>query len=155
MDDDEIRALDEAIHGFRVATQRPAYARAILDGLGFAGGVASLRVLRAAERLTSENRGPSIRLVATELGVEHSTASRLVDGLVKGGLLVKEVCGEDKRQARLTLTERGRSILEEATSRRRRIVAEITASWPPQDVATLAELLERLGSEIDERFVRG
>ena len=154
MDARALLDLDDAIHGFRVATQRPAYARSILDGLGFDGGVASLRVLRAVQRLTVAELGPSSRLVATELGVEHSTASRLVDGLVKGALLAKGPCGEDKRQARLTLTERGRLVLDEASARRREIISDVTGDWPAQDVRTLARLLDRLRSGLDERFAR-
>lgn len=154
MSAEPLHALDEAILRFRVATQRPAYARAILDGLGFDGGVASLRVLRAVARLTAAEGGPSIRRVASELGVEHSTASRLVDGLDRAGLLEKRGCGEDRRQTRLRLTARGRSVLDRATARRRELVAELTASWSAEDRDTLTRLLERLAAVFDERFAR-
>jgi len=154
MDTGLLSALDEAIIGFRSATQRSAYARWILNGLGFDGGVASLRALRVVERLSTDEGTPSIRSIATELGVEHSTASRLVDGLVKGGLLQKKACGEDKRQARLSLTEQGRSVLDEATARRRQIVREATEGWSEQDMDTFTTLLVRFNAGFNERFAR-
>lgn len=150
----DLNALDDAIHSFRVATQRPAYQRWILDGLGFDGGVASLRVLRAVARLTTDDRGPSIGHAARELGVKHSTASRLVDSMVKGSLLVKTVCGDDKRQARLSLSAQGDAVLEQATVRRRQVIVEATADWADQDATKLAELLHRLSASIDERFAQ-
>ncbi|GAA4282719.1 hypothetical protein GCM10022261_02500 [Brevibacterium daeguense] len=154
MSEQDLHALDDAIHGFRIATQRPSYRRFILDGLGFDGGVASVRVLRAVARLTTGDRGPSIGHVATELGVKHSTASRLIDSMVKDSLLVKVTCGDDKRQARLSLTEQGNAILEQATSRRRQIIQEAVAGWDDPDVTKLAELLHRLSTSIDERFAQ-
>src|SRR5690606_41886614 len=125
--------LVEAVPRIRLATQRPADARAILDGVGFDGGVAALRVLRAVERLAAAEGGPSIRRVASELGVEHSTASRLVDGLDRAGLLEKRGCGEDRRQTRLRLTARGRAVLDRATGRQREMGAELTAGRSAED----------------------
>jgi DNA-binding MarR family transcriptional regulator len=154
MNEQDLHALDDAIHGFRIATQRPSYRRFILDGLGFDGGVASVRVLRAVALLTTGDRGPSIGQVATELGVKHSTASRLIDGLVKDSLLAKVACGDDRRHARLSLTEQGDAILTQATARRRHIIQEATAEWDDQDVTRLAELLHRLSTNIDEQFAQ-
>lgn len=149
-----IGALDEAIHGFRVATQRPAYRQRILTGLDFEGGIASLRVLRVVERLTDGSRGPSIRQVADDLGLEHSTASRSVDTLVRGGLLARARCTEDQRQARLSLTERGLRVLDTATAHRQEVLASLVEDWDEGDVETLARLLDRLREGFDEEFGR-
>ena len=149
-----IGALDEAIHGFRVATQRPAYRQRILAGLDFEGGIASLRLLRSVEHLTDGDLGPSIRQVADDLGIEHSTASRSVDSLVRGGLLARGRCADDQRQARLSLTERGLRILGEATSHRQEVLSSLVADWGERDVEILAELLDRLRQRFDEEFGR-
>lgn len=154
MDTKDLHALDDAIHSFRIATQRPSYHRWILDGLGFDGGIASVRVLRAVARLTTDDGGPSIGRVAAELGVKHSTASRLIDNTVKGSLLVKSACGDDKRHTRLSLSAHGDAVLEQATARRRQVIAEATVDWDDHDVTKLAELLHRLSFSIDERFVQ-
>lgn len=149
-----IPELDEAIFRFRAATQRPAYRARILDGVGFEGGIAALRVLRSVERLTVEDTSPSIRQVAAELGVEHSTASRSVEGLVRQGLLARTRCADDQRQARLSLTERGVTTLEVATTRRQEELSALVADWPGEDVATLTALLDRLRERFDAEFGR-
>lgn len=152
MDTKDLHALDDAIHSFRIATQRPSYHRWILDGLGFDGGIASVRVLRAVARLTTDDGGPSIGQVAAALGVKHSTASRLIDSTVKGALLEKSVCGDDKRHTRLSLSAQGDAVLEQATDRRRQVIADATVDWDDHDVTKLAELLHRLSYSIDGRF---
>ena len=149
-----IAALDEAVFGFRAATQRPGYRQRVLAGLDFEGGVASLRLLRSVERLAVDGNGPSIRQVAVDLGVEHSTASRSVDTLVRGGLLSRERRADDQRQARLSLTERGRATLSEATAHRQDILAGLVEDWDEDDVQTLARLLDRLRHGFDEEFGR-
>lgn len=144
--------LDEAIFAFRAATQRPAYRARILEGVDFEGGIASLRVLRSVERLTIEGGSPSIRQVAAELGVEHSTASRSVDGLVRQGLLARTRCADDQRQARLSLTEQGVTTLGAATARRQDVLAALVTDWSREDLAILTGLLERLRERFDGEF---
>lgn len=149
-----LAALDEAIFGFRLATQRPAYRDRLLAGSDFEGGIASLRLLRAVERLTDDGRGPSIRQVAVELGVEHSTASRTADAMVRAGRVSKSRCSDDQRQARLELTESGHSTLAAASTRRQEVLATLVEDWAPEDLDTLAVLLDRLRSAFDEEFGR-
>lgn len=150
--DENLQALDEAIVAFRVATQRPAYHQRILAGRRFDGGVASLRVLRSVERQFIEGAGPSIRQVATDLGLEHSTASRSVDVLVRGGLLEKSLCEKDQRQVRLQLTKEGAEILAEATARRQEAVASVIRDWSESDLATVTRLLGHLTRGFDAEF---
>lgn len=149
-----IPGLDEVIHAFRVATQRPAYRQRLLAGLGFEGGIASLRLLRSVERLTDGDRGPAIRQVANDLGIEHSTASRGVETLVQAELLTRTRCADDQRQARLQLTPRGRDALAEATEHRQQVLAGLVEDWSEEDLQRLTVLLDRLRGSFDEEFGR-
>lgn len=147
-----IEELDETIVGFRAATQRPAYRQRLLQGLDFEGGISSLRLMRSVERLSGNGPGPSIRQVATELGVEHSTASRSVDTLVRADLLSRSRCADDQRQARLQLTDRGRASLRATTRRRQEVLAALVREWDADDLHTLTHLLDRLRGEFDAEF---
>lgn len=149
-----IAILDEVIAGFRVASQRPAYRERVLAGLPFDGGISSLRLLRSVERLTEAGEGPSIRQVAADLGVEHSTASRSVDALVRSGQLSRSRCSADQRQVRLALTEEGRASLAEATAHRQAVLASLVEDWDEVDLVELTRLLERLRVAFDEEFGR-
>ena len=144
--------LDDRLASVRVAIQRPEYRRRLLSGLDIPGGITTLRLLRAVQRLGVEE-APSIRDVATRLAVEHSTASRSVDTAVKAGLLKREACEEDLRRTRLSLTARGRSLLKKGSARRRELLASVTDGWPSEDIDRLVELLDalRLGFDRLER----
>lgn len=152
--DDAIADLDEAVVGFRAATQRPAYRQRLLQDIDFEGGISSLRLMRSVERSSADGTGPSIRQVATDLGVEHSTASRSVDALVRADMLSRSRCSDDQRQTRLHLTERGRASLKATTRRRQEVLAALVDEWDESDLRTLTQLLDRLRHEFDEEFGR-
>lgn len=150
-DDELLSNLDEALIGIRLMLNRPAFGQQLLEGLDFAGGIAGLRVLRVTERLSRNQVVPSIRDIAEELAVEHSTASRAVDSVVKAGLLRKSACDDDLRRANLKLTDEGRAVLAQVTARRQAHLERATANWSDKDALLLTELLNRLQSDfVDE-----
>jgi len=57
---------------------------------------------------------PSLSQVAEHLGASLPTTSRIVQGLVDKGLLMRHACRWDRRQVTLELTPRGREILQAA-----------------------------------------
>jgi DNA-binding MarR family transcriptional regulator len=100
-------------------------ARAVLDGLPPVMWFLrkTMRAHRAAglsvpqfRTLVLLDRYPtaSLSCVAEHLGASPPTASRMVGGLVKQGLIVRKECAEDRRQVALLLTERGRSVLNKS-----------------------------------------
>ncbi|MGH3357843.1 MAG: MarR family winged helix-turn-helix transcriptional regulator [Nocardioidaceae bacterium] len=147
-DESPLRALDEVLAGVRTMQQRPVYRRAVTADLGMSGGFASLRVLRAIEWL-AEDGAPSISDIANRLAVEHSTASRAVDVVVRDGLVSRTACERDQRRTRLALTADGRGILRKSTTRRVRLLEEVTAGWEPNEIESLSALLERLLAGFD------
>lgn len=71
----------------------------------------SLGQSHALERLTRE--GPmTMSEVASALFLEKSSASRLVDGLVKKGYVVRRADPDDGRSVRIEVTKRGRALSE-------------------------------------------
>jgi len=141
--------LDDLLASVRRALQRPTYRRKLLSGLDLPGGIAMLRLLRAVEILRVDG-APSIGDIASRLAVEHSTASRSVDAAVRFGLLSKRPCDRDLRRARLELTGRGRSVLRKASTRRRELLAQVTAGWSDADIDRLVEMLDALRRGFDD-----
>lgn len=135
--------LDDSLTTVRVAMKRPRYRRALLEGIDVPGGDGVLRSLRAIELLTGETR-PSIKAIAAQLGIEHSTASRLIDGAERNGLLTKQSSQADLRRTDLSLTEKGEHVLEQSSIRRQDLLDAATRGWSPQELETLADLLDRL-----------
>ncbi len=82
--------------------------------------IAQFRVL-----VVLETRGPlNLAALAESLGVQPSTATRMVDRLVHAELTSRQVSAQSRRELTVELTERGASVVAEVTQRRR---AEIGA----------------------------
>lgn len=131
--------LDELLVDIRAAKQRPEYRRKQLAGLNVEGGIASIRVLRVVERTNDPD--PTIGDVAAQMGVEPSTASRLVDAAVRRGHLTRTMCDEDRRRTRLQLTGDGRRLLAKSSKRRRELLSLVASDLTSDQVETLVDLL--------------
>lgn len=145
-DGGEISELDESLFGIMRLFHRPVYRKRYFEGLSSPVEFAVLRLLRTVERLGEE---PSVGDVAESLVVAPSTASRLVDRAVNDGYLDRQLCEDNRRRTVLRLTASGRRILDEATARRRELLAEVLREWPGADVRRLEKLLSRLQQGFD------
>jgi DNA-binding MarR family transcriptional regulator len=134
-------ALDDALLRMRRLFQRPGYRKQLLQGLSREVELATLRLLRAVE-LADE--APSVGAVAESLVIDPSTASRLVEGAVRESYLRRRACRDDRRRARLELTDEGVVVLREATERRRWLLGQVTEGWAPEELRLLVELLSKL-----------
>jgi DNA-binding MarR family transcriptional regulator len=74
--------------------------------------VAQFRALVFVDRYA----GSTLSALSDHLGRAPATVSKMIDGMVSGGLIVREVLPTDRRKVNLALTAAGRSIL--ATARR-------------------------------------
>lgn len=140
-------ALDDALVGVRRMLRHPAHRRRVLEGIGTDVSIGTLRVARAVER--GGEQPPVIGDVAELLGIDPSTASRMVDDAVRRGLVDRQPCTQDRRRQRLRLTEDGAVLLERATAVRRQVLAEITEAWQAEEVAGLVHQLDRLLDDFD------
>ena len=115
-----------------------------------AGGHAQTDVaaLLLLHRLASEGpRRPSD--LAGDVGLDLSTVSRHIKGLDDAGLAVRQPDPHDGRSFRVTLTDRGSTLLAEALARREDVVDRALAGWDPDDAAALRRLLGRLADDLD------
>jgi DNA-binding MarR family transcriptional regulator len=81
----------------------------------------------------------TVKALASRLGIQPSTTTRLVDRLVAKGLIARTPGVEDRREVLLTLSPAGRGVVAAAMDFRRRAVREILASLPAADLATAHE----------------
>lgn len=90
-----------------------------------------------------DNRGPlSLSQLAAELGVQPSTAMRMIDRLEAAGIVVRGSSPTDRRATILSLTEAGIRIVTEATEKRRREVARIVENMPAGHRRHLVDALQ-------------
>jgi DNA-binding MarR family transcriptional regulator len=62
--------------------------------------------------ILAHHPGASLSLVAQHLGLTTASTSRLVDGLVREGLISRLDAPEDRRRLVLTLTDKGQDVLK-------------------------------------------
>ena len=138
--------LDLALTHLRRMWESPAIRQRLFDLMGSDVEPSLIRTLRAIER--TEMAEPGVRDVARILGVDESTASRLVDQAVTAQTVERTSSTTDRRRSVLTLTEAGNELLRTALVARTTLLGDATQSWDPEDIATLADLLERFSAAV-------
>ncbi len=79
--------------------------------------------------------------LASALGVDPSTATRMCDRLVRKQLVQRRRISADRRGVRISLTPAGRTLVEEVTLRRRAEIAQILQRMPRADRASALRAL--------------
>lgn len=126
--------------------------RALNVGLGHDHGLA-VNDFEALLQLSHACDGAMRRIdLADALGLSASGVTRLLDGLQRAGLVENRTCDHDGRVVYAALTEAGRTKLAEAScSHVRAIRALFEERYAPEELETLAALLERLpGAQTQE-----
>lgn len=93
-----------------------------------------------------ETPGARVGQIADKLAIHQTTASNLIDALVKRGLIEKERDREDQRVVRLALSKEGCAVLETAPKPARGLMPEALRKM---DDAGLAELNGGLQALLD------
>ena len=79
--------------------------------------------------------------LASALGVDPSTATRMCDRLVRKQLVQRRRISADRRGVRISLTGAGRALVQEVTRRRRVEIAQILRRMPRADRASALRAL--------------
>ena len=85
----------------------------------------------------------NLTALARNLDVAPSTAMRMIDRLVAGGLVVREPAPQSRRETRLSLTTEGRRTVRTVTQRRRRDIRRVLFRL---DAAERQELLRSMST---------
>jgi DNA-binding MarR family transcriptional regulator len=94
--------------------------------------------------LLRRSRGASLSVVAEFLGLSLPAASRLVDGLVRHGLVTRQIPERDRRQVALSVSARGRATWDAARRATQQRLAEVIAPLTPAQRARIQEALRIL-----------
>jgi DNA-binding MarR family transcriptional regulator len=119
------------------------------QSLGAAAEETTIAQYRALVVLAS--RGPQ-RLVdlAMALEVTPSTAGRMGDRLVRKGLIRRHRSRADRRSVQVSITAAGRQVVDQATARRRELLAQILGRLPAPEQAAVASALDAFSAAAGE-----
>src|SRR5690606_16277109 len=100
-----------------------------------------------------DKEGPmGVKALAASMGIDSSTVTRQVAPLVDTGLVKRTSHPEDGRAVVLQLSPRGQTRLEEVRASRRRLMAELTHDWSPQERESFCTLLTRFNAALSARM---
>lgn len=88
--------------------------------------------------------------LAEQLDVISSTATRMIDRLVRRGLVQREVHPQDRRATRVEITDRGRAVVGAVTERRRAEFAKILRKMDAETRQCLIDGLDALNRAAGE-----
>jgi DNA-binding MarR family transcriptional regulator len=103
-----------------------------------------LRILRGSPA------GLLVNEVVGRLVTRAPNITRLVDKLASKGLLTRERCHDDRRAVTLRITPEGKALVDELDEPMRDACAAAMRGLPPEDLARLNELLNRLRAPLEE-----
>jgi DNA-binding MarR family transcriptional regulator len=141
-------AVDEAAVDAVLTASRTMVAVATRS-LGAAAEDTTIAQYRALVVLAS--RGPH-RLVdlAAALGVTPSTAGRMCDRLLRKKLIRRQRARADRREVQVSVTAAGRQVVDQATQRRRALIAGILSRLPARQQSAVAAALGALAAAAGE-----
>jgi DNA-binding MarR family transcriptional regulator len=90
----------------------------------------------------------TVGAVAERLGIDQSTASRLVAETIREGYLSRAASEADGRRIRLELTEAGRKLAGDARRYQRSVFEDLTRDWPAHEREEFARLLAKFADSV-------
>lgn len=110
----------------------------------------------------TEFDGSRVGTIAAMIGLEQPAASRVIDQMVRDGLVARRPAAADSRVVQVRITSVGRRLHEELLPEATDYVQDLVAGLSPADIATMTELLGRMldnvemaGNHIENRLETG
>jgi DNA-binding MarR family transcriptional regulator len=132
-----------------VLTASRAMVAVATRSLGAAAEETTIAQYRALVVLASRG-SQRIAGLAVALDVAPSTAGRMCDRLVRKGLARRHRARGDRRVVMVSVTPAGRQVVDEATRRRRALIAEILGRLPAGAQRAVAEAFREFADAADE-----
>lgn len=89
----------------------------------------------------SNHGSAKLVVLADRLGVNPSTAMRMIDRLIAAGLADRQTNPENRRETVLQLTREGRRLVDEVTAKRRQEITSIVERLAPEQRSSLIAAL--------------
>lgn len=149
--------IDRAIMHMRRMLVKPPELSMPMPSLGRSVEVAKVHACLAVAEVGGQSdddnkKTASVKDVAAVLGLEHSTASRLLGEAENDGLVVRGTDPDDRRRTTVALTEDGRLVVQDSDAMRTWAMGQVFCDWSERDLKTLATMLERMSQTLSERM---
>jgi DNA-binding MarR family transcriptional regulator len=92
----------------------------------------------------------TVGVIAQQLAVEPSTASRLVADAIKDGYITRGISSTDNRRVQLDLTDSGRTLIREVRKYQQDVFEQLTHDWTESERAEFARLFVQFSGAVVE-----
>ena len=147
---DDLIAIGQAMAKMRLIIGRRYIGRVALRELDGAFDLGHLDVLGVVKR-RGRNQEVTIGLIADDIRIDHSRASRIVAELVRLGVVRREASQEDARRTIVALTESGRELMAQVDDTKHEVLDKTLEDWPAEDIATFARLYDRFTLKMEQQ----
>ena len=89
--------------------------------------------------------------LADSLGRDYTTVSRQVKKLEAQGLALKQPNAHDRRISEVTLSERGKTLIERIAVARTRLINQVLAEWAEEEIAALFRLTRKYADSLQRK----
>jgi len=96
------------------------------------------------------NPGSPVKAFAATLGLKPSSASGLIDRMVRLGVLKRERSKTDRRVVLLTLKAKGEQMVDEITKQKRKSMSELFGTLTADERTTYLKLMQKVVGNLDE-----
>jgi DNA-binding MarR family transcriptional regulator len=100
----------------------------------------SLMVLK----IVAERKNPTMKDLADQFGITPPSITALIDPLIEGRFLLREIDRDDRRITRLSISDKGRQILKKSLHLARKGMAGILNQMEEEEVDNLYSSLNHL-----------
>ncbi len=97
-----------------------------------------------------KNPGSPVKAFADTLGLKPSSASGLIDRMVKNGLILRVHSKTDRRVILLTLKAKGERMVDEILEQKRRSLSELFAPLTADERTIYLKLMQKVVERVDE-----
>jgi DNA-binding MarR family transcriptional regulator len=150
--DQLVDTLDKAFRRLRKSMVRPPAGSVPVPSLGRQLDMAKIFACDAVAELSERASTVTVKDVAAELDLEHSTVSRLLGEVEDDGLVSRGIDPADRRRTTVSLTPLGRAVVADSTAMTRVFTRILLAEWPRRDVEDLTRLITRLAETVHAKL---
>lgn len=104
-------------------------------------------------RFIADHDDSRMKDVAEHLSITAPSATSLVGGLVRSGIVTSTAAAKDRRATRLALTKKGETELKTALARGTRALSGLFETLSPRELAAFAATLEHIKNS-DVRYAK-
>lgn len=121
-----------------------------LDFSAFTALTAILRITNGVGRAKAEPA--TVGLLAEELSIDPSRASRVTSGLIEAGWVRRDVAQEDGRKSILVLTDRAQDAFNQFRDLKWSKLVQVFADWSEDDIRAFARLFARYSEGVERVY---